>query len=77
MQDPKTCKYCKLPLVVKKAKLTPEKFKKQYYYTAYFFCTRCSRIYFDNKFKLSNGNHDLFTDIKDKNILLKKEKMLL
>lgn len=67
MKEAKTCRHCNLPLVLKQTKRTPDQLKKQYYYTAYFFCNRCGRIYFDNKFKNVNDNQDLFSDASSVN----------
>lgn len=41
-------------------KRTPQQLKKQYYYSAYYKCPNCKRIYFDNKYKIVNSNYDLF-----------------
>lgn len=55
-----TCRHCGAQLVKKDTKRTPEQLKKQYYYTAYYFCLQCKRIYHDEKFKIVNQNYDLF-----------------
>ncbi|MBI2443120.1 MAG: reverse transcriptase-like protein [Candidatus Levybacteria bacterium] len=57
----KICKTCGSPLVVKQTKRTPEQLKKQYYYTAYYYCPRCHRLYHDDEFKVVNKNADLFS----------------
>lgn len=55
------CKVEGTPLIVKHTKRTPQQLKKPYYYTAYYFCPRCGRMYFDESFKQVNQNFDLFT----------------
>ena len=58
----KTCKTCGSLLVVKPTKKTPEQLKKQYYYTAYYFCSRCKKIYHDEAFKVVNEQNALFIE---------------
>lgn len=53
------CKNCGSTLIVKQTKRTSEQLKKPYYYTAYYFCPGCKRLYHDEKFKVSN--EDLFS----------------
>lgn len=48
------CKNCGSELVVKQTKRTAEQLKKQYYYTAYYFCPNCKKLYHDEKFKVTN-----------------------
>lgn len=61
MNGSKKCRHCGSSLVVKQTKRTPEQLKKQYYYSAYYLCPRCGRMYHDEKFKIINENYDLFT----------------
>lgn len=56
----KVCKHCGHKLIVKQTKRTAEQLRKQYYYTAYYFCPNCKRIYHNDKFKIVNENFDLF-----------------
>jgi ribonuclease HI len=56
------CKHCGTELIVKETKRTSEQLKKSYYYTAYYSCPRCGRLYHDEKFKIINNNIDLFKD---------------
>lgn len=49
-----TCKNCGTELIVKQTKRTPEQLKKSYYYTAYYFCPNCKKLYHDEKFKVTN-----------------------
>ncbi len=58
---PKTCRHCGSQLTVKQTKRTPQQLLKPYYYTAYYFCSNCNRIYHSDKFKVNNENVDLFT----------------
>jgi ribonuclease HI len=55
------CKNCGTPLIEKQTKRTAEQLKKQYYFTAYYSCPKCGRMYHDEKFKVVNENSDLFT----------------
>ncbi len=61
------CKNCGTPLIVKQTKKTPEQLLKSYYYTAYYLCPNCHKLYHNDKFKVENAN--LFTppeiDLKD------------
>lgn len=57
-----SCPHCQLPLVVKQTKSKPSQLTKSYYYSAYFSCTRCGRMYFDEKFKVTNTTTDLFSE---------------
>lgn len=57
----KICKTCKGPLQIRQTRRTPEQLLKQYYYTAYYFCSRCNKMYLDDTFKIENKNHSLFT----------------
>lgn len=60
-----TCKSCGTPLLQKQTKVNPERLLKQYYYTHYYFCPKCQKIYLNDKFKVINDNHDLFTKKTD------------
>jgi ribonuclease HI len=55
------CRSCGGRLIVKSTKRTPQQLKKPYYYTAYYFCPRCQKIYHNEKFKVINDNYELFT----------------
>ncbi len=57
----KTCRTCGSPLTKKETKRTPEQLKKQYYYTAYYYCPNCKKIYLNDEFKVVNQNDNLFT----------------
>ncbi len=57
----KTCRTCKRELIVRQIKRTPEQLKKQYYFTAYYYCTYCQKIYHDDQFKVVNESVDLFS----------------
>lgn len=57
----KTCRTCKRELIVRQTKRTPEQLKKQYYYTSYYYCPHCKKMYHDDKFKVVNENADLFS----------------
>ncbi len=53
------CKTCGTPLLVKATKRTAEQLTKPYYYSAYYYCPRCHKMYLNDKFKVENEN--LFT----------------
>lgn len=55
------CKHCGTLLIKKDTKRTPAQLKKPYYYTAYYFCPNCQKIYHADEFKVVNKNFDLFT----------------
>lgn len=55
------CKYCSSPLLKKATKRTQEQLLKSYYYTAYYSCPKCGRMYHSDKFKVINDNYSLFT----------------
>lgn len=57
----KTCKTCRGSLQIRQTRRTPEQLLKQYYYTAYYFCPRCNKMYLDDSFKVVNKNYSLFT----------------
>lgn len=55
-----TCKHCGSYLIVKQTQRTPEQLKKLYYYTAYYLCSSCGRLYHSDEFKMMNENFGLF-----------------
>lgn len=61
MDTPRLCRVDGTTLIVKQTARTPQQLKKPYYYTAYYYCPLCKRMYFDEQFKLVNENYDLFT----------------
>lgn len=50
----KACKKCGAELVIRQTKRTPSQAAKPYYYTAYYLCPSCGRIYHDDQFKVVN-----------------------
>lgn len=50
----KVCKSCGTRLIQKETKRTAEQLKKHYYYTAYYYCQHCKKIYHDESFKMIN-----------------------
>lgn len=54
------CKTCETPLIIKQTRRTQEQLKKQYYYTSYYYCPRCHKMYLDDEFKVVNQNNNLF-----------------
>jgi len=55
----KTCKHCGSALIIKQTKKKASQLKQPYYYTAYYVCPNCQRIYHDEKFKVTNEQIDL------------------
>ncbi len=56
MENNKTCNNCGNKLIIKQTRRTPEQLKKNYYYSAYYFCPNCKKLYHDEKFKVTNNN---------------------
>lgn len=48
------CKTCGKILEKRQTKRTAAQLKKPYYYTAYYYCTHCQKIYHNDKFKVLN-----------------------
>ncbi len=61
----RVCKSDGTPLKLTTSKRTPQQLKKHYYYSAYYHCPTCKRIYFDNKYKIVNSNYELFMGKND------------
>lgn len=57
----KRCKVCGSALIKKETQHKPSQLKKQYYYTAYYYCPKCKKMYLSDEFKVHNDNFDLFT----------------
>lgn len=55
MDNLRTCKDCGSRLIEKQTKRTSEQLKKPYYYTAYYYCASCNKLYHDDKFKVVNA----------------------
>lgn len=49
-----TCKNCGAPLIQKTTRRTAEQLRKPYYYTAYYYCPSCKKLYHDEKFRIVN-----------------------
>lgn len=56
------CKKDNTPLVLKTVKKTHKQSLKPYYYTAYFLCPQCKRMYFSDRYKVLNTKEPLFAD---------------
>jgi ribonuclease HI len=54
MEEKKTCRNCGKRLIEKQTKITAEQRKKPYYYSAYYYCSNCNKLYHDEKFKVIN-----------------------
>jgi ribonuclease HI len=55
MEEKKTCRKCGAKLIEKQTKRTAEQLKKPYYYTAYYLCPSCNKLYHDEKFRVTNA----------------------
>ncbi len=54
MLEQKSCRTCGSKLIARETRKKPSQLKKQYYYTAYYFCLSCRKIYHDDKFKVTS-----------------------
>ena len=45
---------CGTKVIFKSCKMKQSKLKKSYYYTGYFKCPKCKKIYFSDKYKVNN-----------------------
>ncbi len=52
------CKKCNNPVILRETRKKLKQLKKSYYYTAYFYCTKCRTMYFDDRFKVVNNYKD-------------------
>jgi ribonuclease HI len=52
--DTKKCKNCGGDLEIRETKRTAAQLQKPYYYTAYYYCPNCNKLYHDEKFKVNN-----------------------
>jgi ribonuclease HI len=62
------CKNCGGKLIEKATKRTPEQLQKPFYYSAYYYCPYCKKLYHDEKFKVINTAlpSPLFTSSSEK-----------
>lgn len=69
MEERRTCRNCGKKLIEKQTKRTAEQLKKPYYYTAYYYCSNCNKLYHDEKFKVINPQATpLFADLQTKSL---------
>jgi ribonuclease HI len=54
MENNEICKKCGSVLIVKQTKRTADQLKKPYYFSAYYYCSRCQKLYHSDKFKVIN-----------------------
>jgi len=70
MEETKTCRKCGKNLIIKQTKRTAEQLKKPYYFTAYYYCSNCNKLYHDEKFKVTNSQTTpLFSDGQTKSLV--------
>lgn len=60
METQENCKNCGYRLIQKATKKSASQLRKPYYYTAYYYCVRCKKLYHSDKFKIINN--PLFDD---------------
>ena len=53
--EKRICRNCGKKLVEKQTRRTTGQLKKPYYYTAYYYCPYCNKLYHDEKFKVINS----------------------
>jgi len=54
MEQKRVCQGCRRKLVEKQTRRTAAQLQKPYYYTAYYYCPNCKKLYHDDKFKIVN-----------------------
>jgi ribonuclease HI len=54
MEDTLYCKTCGRALEKRPTKRTAEQLKRPYYFTHYYYCTHCQKLYHNDKFKVLN-----------------------
>jgi ribonuclease HI len=54
MDENRTCKNCGTELIEKQTIRTSAQLKKPHYFTAYYYCPHCKKLYHDDKFKVIN-----------------------
>jgi ribonuclease HI len=64
MENNEICKQCGRKLTVKQTKKSAAQLKKAFYYSAYYYCNYCQKLYHDEKFKVVNNQQDLFAEPK-------------
>jgi len=62
MTDEILCRTCGSKLIKRETRRKASQFKQAYYYTAYYFCPSCQKIYHDDKFKVINDVSDQLFD---------------
>jgi len=55
LQYQEKCKTCGSKLIRRETQKKASQLKKAYYYTAYYSCTKCQKIYLNDKFKVINN----------------------
>jgi ribonuclease HI len=54
MENNEVCKQCGRKLVVKATKKSAAQLEKAFYYSAYYYCNYCKKLYHDEKFRIAN-----------------------
>lgn len=50
----KNCKHCGEQLIIRQTQQKASQLRQPYYYTSYYICPKCGRMYHDDKFKIFN-----------------------
>lgn len=53
--EKETCRNCGSQLVIRQTEKSAAQLKKPYYYTAYYLCPNCNKLYHSDKFKITNA----------------------
>lgn len=56
MIEAEICRNCGDKLIIRQTQRKSSQLRKAYYYTAYYYCVKCNKIYHDEKFKIINDN---------------------
>src|SRR5260221_226952 len=62
MNNEARCKNCGRSLEIRSTKQTAAQRKKPFYYSAYYYCPSCHKLYHDDKFKVVNQQTTLHFD---------------
>lgn len=72
LQAQKICKTCGGKLIQRETQKKASQLEKAYYYTAYYFCPKCQKIYHNDRFKVVSDNQNSLFNISN-NLKVGKE----
>lgn len=61
LSSKKNCKTCGTILEIRQTRYSPTRALKPYYYSAYYYCPNCQKIYHDDAFKVVNKTQNMFS----------------